>query len=66
MNKFEEFKTKLNYTNKLYSNVILNVNNKNEKIHGDLGEVTYGKQNYFNIKSNNVFTASVLKMHEFR
>lgn len=44
MNKFEEFKKKLNYTNKLYSNVILNVNNKNEKKHGDLGEVTYGKQ----------------------
>lgn len=35
--------SKTNYTNKLYSNVILTVHNKNEKMHGELGEVNCGK-----------------------
>lgn len=38
----------------------LTVYNKNEKMNGELGEVTYGKQKYFHIKLNNVFTASAL------
>lgn len=59
MNEFGELK-KLNHTTKFYSDVFLTVHNKNEKMNGELGEVTYGKQKYFNIKLNNVFTASVL------
>lgn len=58
VNEFEELK-KLNHTTKFYSDVFLIVH-KNEKMNGELGEVTYGKQKYFNIKINNVFTASVL------
>lgn len=35
-------------------------------MHWELGDVTYGKQKSFNIKLNNVFTASVLKIFRFR